>query len=521
MRAGGWRQPVLPTRPKSFAVKSTRVSAREIPATWSPPDAAALTHHPQTPSTKGEYRMGRNPRITDWNPEDTAAWEAGNKKIARRNLLCTVAGDHVAFSVWTLWPVMALFMPTSVYGFSAGDKLLLGAVATLVGGCARIPYTLGIAAFGGRNWTTFSAFVLLIPTVATIVLLANPGLPLWPYVVCAALTGLGGGNYAASLANVNAFYPQRLKGAALAINAGVGNLGVAVIQLVGLLVLATAGHEAPYLVCAVYLVLLAIVGIAAAVFMDNLHHGTEVNTMRSILFERDTYVISLLYICTFGSWIGFAFAFGQVMQVNFLANGETASHASLHAAQIAFIGPLLGSLARIYGGKLADRLGGSRVTLGVLAGMILGAGLLVTISTLDDHHADTRSASMIGYVIGFMVLFILSGMGNGSVFKLIPSVFEARSRSLEGTEAQRRHWSRARSGALIGVCSAVGALGGVGINLELRQSYLSSGTETSAYWAFLASYVIGAILTWMMYVRQPVSARSVPGSVLEAEPARV
>ena len=118
--------------------------------------------------------MGRIHRIADWNPEDAAAWEAGNKKIARRNLLCTIAGDHVAFSIWTLWPVMALFMPGSVYGFSAGDKLLLGAVATLVGGCARIPYTLGIAAFGGRNWTTFSALVLLIPTAGTIVLLANP-----------------------------------------------------------------------------------------------------------------------------------------------------------------------------------------------------------------------------------------------------------------------------------------------------------------------------------------------------------
>ncbi|BBZ49902.1 NarK/NasA family nitrate transporter [Mycobacterium heidelbergense] len=464
--------------------------------------------------------MGRNHRIADWNPEDTAAWEAGNRNIARRNLLCTVAADHVAFSIWTLWPVMALFMPASVYGFSTGDKLLLGAVATLVGGCARIPYTLGIAAFGGRNWTAFSAFVLLIPTLGTIVLLANPGLPLWPYLVCAALTGLGGGNYAASLANVNAFYPQRLKGAALAINAGVGNLGVAVIQLVGLLVLATAGHEAPYWVCAVYLVLLAIVGITAALFMDNLHHGTEVNTMRSILFERDTHVISLLYICTFGSWIGFSFAFGQVMQVNFLANGETAKHAALHAAQIAFVGPLLGSLARIYGGRLADRLGGSRVTLGVLGGMVLGAGLLVAISTFDDRNGG-GGAALIGYALGFILLFILSGMGNGSVFKLIPSIYEARSRSLDVSEAERRHWARAKAGSLIGICSAVGALGGVGINMALRQSYLSSGTETSAYWTFLGSYFVAAILTWTLYVRRPAPGPSTPGAVPEAAPVRV
>src|ERR1700722_7454804 len=465
--------------------------------------------------------MGRNHRITDWNPEDTAAWEGGNSAIARRNLLCTVAGDHVAFSIWSLWSVMALLMPASVYGFSAGDKLLLGAVATLVGACARIPYTLGIAAFGGRNWTTLSAFILLIPTGGTIVLLANPGLPLWPYAVCAGLTGLGGGNYAASLANVNAFYPQRLKGTALAINAGVGNLGVAVIQLIGLLVLATAGHKAPYWVCAVYLVLLAVVGIASALFMDNLDHGIELNHMRSILFDRDTWVISLLYICTFGSWIGFSFAFGQVLQVNFLANGESTAHASLHAAEIAFVGPLLGSLARIYGGRLADRRSGSRVTLGVLGGMILGAGVLAGISTLDDRSGTTPSTAVIGYIIGFMVLFVLSGMGNGSVFKLIPSVFEARSRSLDASEAERRQWSRAKSGSLIGICSAVGALGGVAINLALRESYLRSGTETSAYWLFLASYVVAAILTWMMYVRRPVSAPDAPNSLLTAEPARV
>lgn len=472
-------------------------------------------------SRKGGVRMGRNHRIADWNPEDSAAWEAGNKKIARRNLFCTIAGDHVAFSIWTLWPVMALFMPASVYGFSASDKLLLGAVATLVGGCARIPYTLGIAAFGGRNWTTFSALVLLVPAAGTIVLLANPGLPLWPYVLCAALTGLGGGNYAASLANVNAFYPQRLKGAALAVNAGVANLGVAVIQLVGLLVLATAGHQAPYWVCAVYLVFLVVAGIAAALFMDNVDHGTQLSTMRSILFERDTAVISLLYIATFGSWIGFAFAFGQVLQVNFLDSGESAGHAALHAAQVAFIGPLLGSLARIYGGRLADRIGGSRVTLGVLAGMTLGAGLLVTISTFDDHHSEAHSVSMIGYVTCFMVLFILSGMGNGSVFKLIPSVYEARSRSLDISEDERRHWARARSGSLIGICSAVGALGGVGINLALRQSYLSTGTETSAYWAFLASYVVTAVMTWTVYVRRPVSAPGMSGSAAEAEATHV
>lgn len=266
--------------------------------------------------------MPRRHQITDWNPEDTAAWDAGNKAIARRNLICTVAGDHAAFSIWSLWSVMALFMPTAVYGFSTGDKLLLGAVATLVGGCARIPYTLGLAKFGGRNWTVFSALVLLIPTAGTMILLAHPGLPLWPYLACAALTGLGGGNYSASLANVNAFYPERLKGVALGINAGFGNLGVAGIQLVGLLVLSTVGNRQPYWVCAVYLVLLAGVAVAAALFMDNLDHSIEVGHIRSILAVPDSWAITLLYTCAFGSWIGFVFAFGQVLHVNFESTGQ-------------------------------------------------------------------------------------------------------------------------------------------------------------------------------------------------------
>lgn len=453
--------------------------------------------------------MARSHRISEWDPEDMVAWEAGNKATARRNLLWIVACDHIAFGIWTLWPVMVLFMPQSVYGFSAADKFLLGATATLVAACLRIPYSLGIATFGGRNWTVFSIVVLLIPTAGTIVLLAHPGLPLSLYLVCAALTGCGGANYAASMTNTNSFYPHRLKGSALGFNAGAGNLGVPMIQLVGLLVLATAGHEAPYWVCGLYLVLLTAVAIGAAHFMDNLEHPTEVSHLRSILSERDTWLLALLYLGTFGSWIGFSFAFGLILQVDFAAAGQSHAQAALHAAELAFIGPALGSLARIYGGRLADRIGGSRVALAVFAAMALATGLLITVSTLDDQTpGPTTTATMVGYVGGFLALFVLAGIGNGSVYEMIPSVFETRSHLLSLGEAERRHWSEAMSGAVIGFVAAFGALGGVGINLALRQSYLSTGTDTPAYWIFLAFYVFAAALTWARYVRRSASTRS-------------
>ncbi len=468
--------------------------------------------------------MGRNHLITDWNPEDTAAWEAGNNKIARRNLLWIIACDHIAFGVWTLFPVMALFMPQHVYGFSAADKFLLGATATFVAACLRIPYSLGIATFGGRNWTVFSIVVLIAPTIGTIWLLAHPGLPLWPYLVCAALTGMGGANYAASMTNTNFFYPHRRKGFALGFNAGAGNLGVPMIQLVGLLVIAVAGPHQPYWVCGLYLALLTAVALGAAHYMDNLEHAKyDVSHLRSILSERDTWLLALLYLGTFGSWIGFSFAFGQVLQINFLGAGQSHPQAALHAAEFAFIGPALGSLARIYGGRLADRVGGSRVTLAVLAAMALVTAFLVAVSTHDDQNPGlTTAATMIGYICGFMALFVLAGLGNGSVYKMIPSVFDARSHRLGFSEAERCRWSQATSGAVIGFVAAFGALGGVGINLALRQSYVTTGTDTLAYWAFLLFYIAAAAITWARYVRRHLAdASGAPESPAHSQPARV
>jgi MFS transporter, NNP family, nitrate/nitrite transporter len=203
---------------------------------------ASLRSSRDCPKSK-ENAAGRSHAITRWDPEDRAAWKAGGEAIARRNLLWSVAAEHVGFSVWSLWSVMVLFMPQSVYGLTAGDKFLIAATATLVGSALRLPYTMATARFGGRNWTVFSACVLVLPVVATIVVLAEPGRPLWVYLVCAALSG---GNFASSMTNINAFFPQRLKGQALGINAGGGNIGVPAVQLVGLFVIAIAGNRQPY-----------------------------------------------------------------------------------------------------------------------------------------------------------------------------------------------------------------------------------------------------------------------------------
>ena len=268
--------------------------------------------------------------------------------------------------------------------------------------------------------------------------------------------------------------------------------------------------------------------MGAALFMDNLkHQKTNAKSMVEVLGYRDSWLIALLYIGTFGSFIGFSFAFGQVLQMNFLAGlthggpatAAATAQASLHAAQIAFIGPLLGSLSRPPGGWLSDRIGGGKVTLYTFAAMIGAAGWLVVAGRLDDATPGAPSGGiMTAYVVGFVALFVLSGIGNGSVYKMIPSIFAAKAQSRDDlSPAEKTAWSRTMAGALIGIAGAIGALGGVGINLVLRASYLSAAhSATMAFWVFLGCYVLCATITWFAYVRRPSGrhrcSRAVAGS---------
>ena len=449
--------------------------------------------------------MTRSHVIENWDPEDTGQWEAGGRRIAMRNLRWSVFAEHVGFSVWTLFAVLVLFMPEDVYGLGAADKFLVSAVVTLTGAVLRIPYTLATAVFGGRNWTMFSAFVLLIPATAMLWIMANPGQPLWTYLAAGAIAGLGGANFASSMTNINAFFPQGQKGWALGLNAGGGNLGVATIQVVGLIVIALAGNRSPHWVIGLYLLLLAVAGIGAALRMDNLpHQPVDVQSMKDVARDRDGWVLSLLYIGTFGSFIGFSFAFGQMLTMTFIGNGQTPGQAALHAAQLTFLGPLLGSLTRMGGGRLSDRLGGSRVTFWTFCAMAVTTLALVYTSTLQAGGDGTLSGgALVLFFAAFLTLFALTGVGNASVYTMIPAVFEARSRGLGLVESERAAWSRAHAGALIGVAGAVGALGGFGINMTLRASYQASGSATTAFVVFAAFYVIAALVTRAVYLRRP------------------
>ncbi|MFF9491837.1 nitrate/nitrite transporter [Streptomyces flaveolus] len=422
--------------------------------------------------------------IQHWDPEDETFWKETGEPIARRNLFFSVLSEHIGFSVWTLWSVLVLFMGPE-YGLTPADKFLLTSVVTLVGAVVRVPYTFAVAVFGGRNWTIVSAGLLLVPTVAAFMVM-EPGTSFSTFLLVGLLAGIGGGNFASSMTNINAFFPLRKKGWALGLNAGGGNIGVPVIQLVALAIIGASGG--PRVLLGIYIPLILVAAVLAARFMDNLASvRNDTGAAKHAARDAHTWIMSVLYIGTFGSFIGYSFAFGQVLQTQF---GRT----PLQAAYLTFIGPLLGSLIRPLGGRLADRYGGARITLGNFVAMAAATAVLV---------AASMAKSLALFVAAFVVLFVLSGLGNGSTFKMIPGIFQnkALAQGLTGEEAVA--YGRRLSGASMGLIGAVGALGGVAINLAFRQSFLSLGSGTGAFVAFLAYYAVCFAVTWAVYLRRP------------------
>ncbi|MHA6780513.1 nitrate/nitrite transporter [Pseudonocardia saturnea] len=434
--------------------------------------------------------------IDHWDPEDAGFWQATGARIANRNLWFSILSEHIGFSIWTMWSVLVLFMGPE-YGIDAAGKFFLVAVPTLVGAVLRLPYTFAVARFGGRNWTIVSALLLLIPTILAAIVL-EPGTPYGVFVLVAAVGGLGGGNFASSMANINTFYPDAKKGWALGLNAGGGNIGVPVIQLIGLAIIATAGTGAPRILLGIYIPLIVVAAVFAAVKMDNLTSvKNDTGAFKESIQESQTWVMSFLYIGTFGSFIGYSFAFGLVLQNQF---GRT----PLEAAAVTFIGPLLGSLIRPVGGTLADRMGGARVTFWNFIAMVAATAVIIGASTIDSLGLFTA---------GFVLLFILTGLGNGSTYKMIPAIFRGQARvAVAGGTDEAAAMLRARriSGAVIGIAGAVGALGGLFINLAFRQSFMSTQSGDTAYWSFLAFYVVCAVVTYVVYLRPAPADATAP-----------
>jgi len=515
----------------STTIETPAAAQAPAPTTSTPPAAAAAS-----------TRRGR--WIERWEPDDEAFWEQSGKKIARKNLIFSIFAENLGFSVWVLWTIVVINLANIGITLSISELFILVAVPNLVGSFLRIPYTFAVPRYGGRAWTTISASLLLIPTSLLAFLVPSGwlaaqahGTQMWILIACAASAGVGGGNFSSSMANISFFYPEKHKGFALGLNAAGGNLGVAVAQLLVPLVIIVgipvATHKLPKhdvnmaYAGLVWMPFIVLAACFAWFYMDSLREAkADKSSYAKALKHPQTWIMSFLYIGTFGSFIGYSFALPLVIKNTFPEFLAQHTFIATYLAGLGFLGALVGSVARPLGGWLSDKVGGARVTLAVFLGM--GVFTVVAVQGVQQRSFTVFFGS-------FMVIFLLAGIGNGSTYKMIPSIFALLGRkdaAENGLDPKQTavEWKR-RAAAVIGIAGAIGAFGGFLIQVVFRQASLgvseavkaaatpaekvavaAANTDWSipALWVFFGSYVVFAGVTWFFYLRTSFATDRVP-----------
>ena len=530
---------------------------------------------------------GRGADIADWRPEDEAFWESTGKRIAYRNLWISIPALLCGFAVWGMWGIITVQMLNLGYPFTQAELFTLTAIAGIAGATMRIPASFLIRLAGGRNTIFLTTAMLLAPAIGTGIVLQHPDWPLWSYQLMALWCGVGGGNFASSMSNISGFFPKRLQGTGLGLNAGLGNFGVTTMQIVIPLLMTvglfgTLGGEPQTLLkdsgwifgkiakgtptwiqnagfawvlslvplsilCwfgmnnlktispntgnpivafgkITYLYTLAFV---PSIFMLWLYLPAPtglgllsmwvaipldivlmlmvmklaafgpmkegVATQFRIFRNKHTWAMTILYIVTFGSFIGFSMALPLSMKVIFgVSHVPDANGVMQHklpnpnapaVLAFAWIGPFVGALIRPVGGWISDKIGGSIVTQWVCAVMVAGS-VAVGYVMMQAYRSATPEEYFFVFLLLFIVLFAASGIGNGSTFRSIGIIFD-----------------RQQAGPVLGWTSAVAAYGAFVAPVVIGEQ-IKAGTPQAAMYGFAVFYGLCLFLNWWFYLRR-------------------
>jgi len=531
--------------------------------------------------------------IKDWNVEDESFWEKTGKRIANKNLWCSIPALLLSFSVWIMWGVLVKYMKEFGFTFGMTDGLTSGtdayvdalkevnnlyytlpAIAGLAGATLRLPNSFLISLGGGRNVIFTTTALLLIPSIGTGIALSDINTPYLFFAVMALLSGFGGGNFASSMSNISFFFPKKVQGYSLGMNAGLGNLGVGVMQKLIPLVVTVAifGGTAGSIATAkgapfeglqnaawVWVPLIALATIAAFFGMNNVSTGTpsmpntakgvsktlymvvlglvaaaigawlliglpwgdwglkngamwivlpivvilsvmfmkyatpgeiktNLNKQFSILGDKHNWIMTIIYTMTFGSFIGYSMVFPKLAQDIFVySNPADPEWMNPNAPNImlwAFLGPVIGALIRPVGGMLSDKINsGSRVTAWSTIFQIFAA-LAVAYFVVQAKAADSPEQYWWPFFACFMILFLTTGIGNGSTFRSIPYIF-----------------SKEKAGPVLGWTSAIAAYGAFIIPKVFGQQVKAGHAEYALY-GFAIYYLICLVLNWYYYDRK-------------------
>ncbi|MCP4093299.1 MAG: NarK/NasA family nitrate transporter [Planctomycetes bacterium] len=522
--------------------------------------------------------------IEKWDVEDSAFWESTGKKVATRNLWISIPSLLCGFAVWLMWGIITVQMKNLGFGFDQGELFTLTAIAGLTGATLRIPSTFFIRLAGGRNTIFFTTALLMVPAIGAAIALKDPTTPLWVFQVLACLSGLGGGNFASSMSNISFFYPKKVQGYALGMNAGLGNFGVTTMQILIPLCM-TAAIVGPLsgdpmeltsnsgtifkrieagsqtwlssagFVWMYWLIPLAFLGwfkmnnikteavtpglkspmvsfgritwllligfatacaglyfiihfssmtwvkwvvlpcvIAATVFLMKALSPGEIkgnlDRQYKIFDNKHTWVMTIIYTMTFGSFIGFSAAVGlaikfifgfQHIEVDGVMTHDIANPNAPATFMFVWVGAFVGALIRPVGGIIADKMGGAIVTQVVAIVMTLSA-IGVGYYSMQAYGSDKPEEYFMPFFILIVILFAATGVGNGSTFRTISMVFNAE-----------------QAGPVLGWTSAVAAYGAFLIP-KLIGEQMKATTPEYAFYGLAVFYAACAILNWWYYL---------------------
>ncbi len=488
-----------------IALAWMHIAIRQMEQKASGIDARSL---PQFPEMADLHDAARHAAVqpsrvlTQWTPEDPDFWRTRGERIARRNLTLSIPALLLAFAVWMVWSVVVAKLPMIGFDYTTDQLFWLAALPGLSGATFRIFYSFMVPIFGGRLWTTLSTASLLIPAFGIGYAVQNPDTPYFIFLVLALLCGFGGGNFASSMSNISFFFPKAQKGNALALNAGLGNLGVSVMQFAVPMVITAgvfgalggAGQETatggqlwlqnagfiwvPFIIAST---LLAWFG------MNDIADAKASFAEQAVIFQRKhNWLMCWLYTGTFGSFIGFSAGLPLLAKQQF---------PQIDVLQFVFLGPLVGALSRAGTGWVSDRWGGARVTFWVFVLMILC--VLGVMAAID-------AGSWWGFLAGFIFMFFMTGVGNASTFQMIPNIMRREVPRLMPhlpAEAQLRQAEK-ESAAIVGFTSAIAAYGAFFIPKSFGSAIAATGSPMAALWGFLIFYASCAALTWFAYTRR-------------------
>ena len=450
--------------------------------------------------------------LARWEPDNPGFWKQTGARVANRNLWISIPALMLAFSIWMLWSVVVVNLDRAGFMLSKNQLFWLTALPALSGATLRIFYSFLVPVFGGRKWTAISTASLLIPALGMGFALRDPTTSFPTLLILALLCGLGGGNFSSSMANISFFFPKEKKGLATGLNAGIGNLGVSLVQFVVPVVISVgvfgvAGGE-PQVITAngaqqnlwlqnagfIWVLPIALASIAAWFGMNDIADARASFADQAVIIKRKhNWLMCWLYVGTFGSFIGFSAGFAMLTKTLF---------PTVNPMAYAFLGPLVGSLTRPVGGWISDKLGGARVTLFTFAGMIAAvAGVMMFLP------AGGRAGDFNGFLAMFIVLFALTGVGNGSTFRMIPVIFlreRTQAAQGKGPAAQKQATADAakESAAVLGFSGAIGAYGGFFIPRSFGTSLEMTGSVQTALYCFIAFYATCMVITWWYYARR-------------------